>query len=88
MPKPETYPRDEDIQLHKDKVFQMLLLCFKGKTMDKNSKYPLGFSEKDVETALRSLAGDAALWVYNNCEPKLDIEEAKKFISSLVVKVE
>jgi hypothetical protein len=81
-----TYPTKQDIELHKDKVWQMLLLIFKDMTPEIGGV--MKSSTEDVANSLRSLAGDAALWVYNNQSKNLDMNKVGKFISNLKVIVE
>jgi hypothetical protein len=78
-----TYPTKEDVELHKDKVWQMLILTFKSMTPEMGGA--LKFSTEDISIALRSLAGDSALWVYNNQSKNLDMNKVGKFISNMKV---
>jgi hypothetical protein len=63
------YPRDKDIREHKDRFFTSLVQYFSGLVPIEN-----------VEISLRSLMGDASLWVHCN-HKELDLEEVKKIIA-------
>jgi hypothetical protein len=78
-----TYPTKADIELHKDKLWQMLILTFKDMTPEMGGVMKMGVN--DIANALRSLAGDASLWIYNNEHKDLDMKKVGKFISTLRV---
>ena len=68
------YPQDKDIKEHKDRFWTTLLQYYKGLV-------PI----ESVEQKLRSLMGDATLWIKNNSPPltPLNLEKIKKEIASL-----
>lgn len=71
----KTYPQASDIKEHKDRLWTTLLQYYKGLV-------PI----ESVEQKVRSLMGDAALWIKNNSPPALkplDLEKVKKEITSL-----
>jgi hypothetical protein len=69
--KEQKYPRNKDIKEHKDAVFTSMVQYFGGYV-------PL----QNIEMTIRSLMGDAALWVHNN-HKELDLENIKKQIAGL-----
>ena len=79
----QTYPTQSDIEQHKEKVWQMLVLLFKDMTPEMNGIMKI--STESVGNAIRSLAGDASLWVYNNESKQLDLSKVGKFISTLKI---
>ena len=76
MSKEKTYPREEDIKEHKDRLFTAMIQYFSGyTTLDL------------VSAAFSALFGDAALWVKNNMiDNKLDMDFIKRVISEVKVR--
>lgn len=68
-----SYPESKDIERHKKSLWTSLIQHFSGYV-------PM----ESVETALRSLMGDAALWVHNN-HKKLDIDKVKQTIAQTAI---
>jgi hypothetical protein len=79
----ETYPTKFDIQNHKDNLWKIFISKFKDSTMDNKT----GMTTDDITNALRAMAGDAALWVYNNENKSKTLDMAKigKFILTIKV---
>jgi len=69
------YPRKSDIKEHKDRIWTAML------------QYAGGYVPiENVSSVIRSLMGDAVLWVHNN-HKELDLEDWKDKIASMKLEV-